>query len=174
MNFYQVLVELIDLRSFSNLWYWIMLAVMWSSASHWVLGVPFDLISRARRQGGALQTDLELVVRVQAGRLTYIADTAGIMLVAGLCFLLTVLSTLAIFYSIEFAQAVLLLIVPMTLLSLMSLRTARLIEAQDSTGEALHKRLFRHRVATQLLGMVSIFITSMFGMYQNMHIGVLG
>ena len=67
MNLYQVLFELIDMRSFSNLWYWIMLAVMWSSASHWVLGVPFDVISRARRQGGALQDDLETLVRINTG-----------------------------------------------------------------------------------------------------------
>lgn len=174
MNFYQVLVELIDLRSFSNLWYWIMLAVMWSSASHWLLGVPFDLITRARRQGGALQTDLELVVRVQAERLTNIADTAGTMLVAGVFFLLTTLAILAIFYGIEFAQAVLLLMVPMTLLSLLSLRTARLIGAEDAKGEALYTRLHRHRIMTQLLGIISIFVTSMFGMYQNIHIGALG
>ena len=174
MNLYQVVVELIDLRSFSNLWYWIMLAVIWSSASHWVLGVPFDLISRARREGGNLQTDLELVVRVQAGRLTNIADTAGTMLVASVFFILATLGTLAGFYGIEFAQAVLLLLFPMVLLSLLSLRTARRIQAGENTGEALHKRLFRHRIMTQLLGMVSIFITSMFGMYQNMHIGVLG
>jgi hypothetical protein len=174
VNFYQVLVELIDLRSFSNLWYWIMLAVMWSSASHWLLGVPFDLITRARRQGGALQSDLELVVRVQAGRLTHIADTAGTLLVASVFFMLTTLSILAIVYGIEFAQAVLLLMVPMTILSLMSLRTARLIEAEDAKGDALYKRLSRLRILTQLLGMVSIFVTSMFGMYQNIHIGALG
>lgn len=174
MNFYQVLVELIDLRSFSNLWYWIMLAVMWSSASHWLLGVPFDLITRARRQGGALQNDLELVVRVQAGRLTHIADTAGTLLVAGVFFLLTTLTILAVVYGIEFAQAVLLLMVPMAILGLMSLRTARRIEAEDLKGEALYKRLSRHRIMTQLLGMISIFVTSMFGMYQNIHIGALG
>ncbi len=174
MNLYQVLLELIDLRSFSNLWYWIMLAVMWSSASHWVLGVPFDLISRARRQGGALQTDLETVVRVQAARLTYIADTAGTMLVAFFFFMLSALGTLAIYYGIEFAQAVLLLMVPMMILSMMSLRTARLIEAGENTGAALHRRLFRQRIATQVLGMLSIFVTSMFGMYQNLHLGVLG
>ena len=77
MNLYQVLFELIDMRSFSNLWYWIMLAVMWSSASHWVLGVPFDLISRARRQGGALQDDLEVLVRINTGRMLFIAQTAA-------------------------------------------------------------------------------------------------
>ncbi len=45
--------------SFSNLWYWIALAVMWSSTSHWVLGVPYDMIQRARREGGQAEADLE-------------------------------------------------------------------------------------------------------------------
>ncbi|MES2436293.1 MAG: component of SufBCD complex [Pseudomonadota bacterium] len=174
MNLYQVLFELIDMRSFSNLWYWIMLAVMWSSASHWVLGVPFDLISRARRQGGALQDDLELLVRINTGRMLYIAQTAGVWLVAFLCFLLTALLVLAIYYKIEFAQAVLFLLVPMSILSMLSLRTAGLIEAGENAGDALHRRLVRHRITTQALGMVSIFVTSMFGMYANLYIGVLG
>ena len=77
MDWYQVIFELIDMRSFSNLWYWIMLAVMWSSSSHWVLGVPFDLISRARRNGGEAQQDLESLVRINITRLLYIARTAG-------------------------------------------------------------------------------------------------
>lgn len=174
MNLYQVLFELIDMRSFSNLWYWIMLAVMWSSASHWVLGVPFDLISRARRQGGALQGDLETLVRINTGRMLYIAQTAGVWLVAFLCFLLTALLVLAIYYHVEFAQAVLLLVVPMSILSLLSLRTARLIAAGEHEGPALHRRLVRHRITTQALGMVSIFVTSMFGMYVNLYVGVLG
>ncbi|WP_426035168.1 component of SufBCD complex [Cypionkella sp. TWP1-2-1b2] len=174
MNLYQVLFELIDMRSFSNLWYWIMLAVMWSSASHWVLGVPFDLISRARRQGGTLQDDLEVLVRINTGRMLFIAQTAGVWLVAFLCFILTALLVLAVYYKVEFAQAVLFLLVPMSMLSLMSLRTAGLIVGGQNSGEALHRRLIRHRIATQALGMVSIFVTSMFGMYANLHIGVLG
>ncbi len=174
MNLYQVLVELIDMRSFSNLWYWIMLAVMWSSASHWVLGVPFDLISRAHKQGGALQDDLEVLVRINTARMLYISRTAGVWLVAFLFFLISTLAILAAYYHVEFAQAVLFLLVPMSLLSLMSLRTAGMIEAGETTGDALHRRLIRHRISTQALGMVSIFVTSMFGMWQNLQIGALG
>jgi hypothetical protein len=52
LGWYSNVFEVIDMRSFSSLWYWIALAVMWSSASHYVLGVPFDLVQRARRRGG--------------------------------------------------------------------------------------------------------------------------
>ena len=43
---------------------WIVLAVAWSSASHWVLGVPFDMVMRARRQGGQAAADLEDLARI--------------------------------------------------------------------------------------------------------------
>ena len=49
MDLTQTLFDVIDFRSFSNLWFWIMLAVAWSTASHWVLGIPFDMVLRARQ-----------------------------------------------------------------------------------------------------------------------------
>jgi hypothetical protein len=172
VNLYQILLERIDMRSFSNLWYWIMLAVMWSSASHWVLGVPFDLITRARRQGGALQDDLETMVRINTERMLFIARTSGVWSVGFMFFLLTTLCVLASYYRVEFAQAVLLLLIPMTILGLLSLRTATMIEAGENTGDALYRRLNRHRMSTQALGMASIFVTSLFGMWVNLYAGV--
>ena len=69
MDWLQIIFEVIDMRSFSNLWYWIALAVVWSTTSHWVLGVPYDMILRARRKGGQAMTDLEDIVRVNVNRL---------------------------------------------------------------------------------------------------------
>lgn len=174
LDWYKVIFDLIDMRSFSNLWYWIVLAVLWSTASHWVIGVPFDMISRGKRHGGQAQTDLETMVRINVSRLLYITREAGTWLVAIWTFVLTMLVLLGFVYYIEFAQAVLFLFVPFSVLMLISVRTSLLIEAGENTGAALHRRLLRHRVSTQALGMISIFITSLFGMYQNMHIGVLG
>lgn len=174
MNLYQVIVETIDMRSFSNLWYWIMLAVMWSSASHWVLGVPFDMISRARRHGGKAQDDLETLVRINVERLLGITQAAGTWLIGLLFFFISALAMLAGYYGIEFAQAVLFLFVPLSLLGLLSWRSAGLIAAGENTGDSLHRRLSRHRISIQALGVVSIFFTSMFGMWVNMHVGVFG
>jgi len=174
MDWVQIIFELIDLRSFSNLWYWIALAVLWSSASHWVLGVPFDMINRARREEGEAQADLETMVRINTTRMLYIARTAGLLLVAVVCFMITMLGILGFAYGIEFAQAVVLLLVPVSVLGLLTLRTSRLIAAGENTGPALFRRMTRHRLATQVLGMASIFVTAMFGMYQNIQIGVPG
>lgn len=168
MNWTQSVFEVIDMRSFSNLWFWIALAVVWSTASHWVLGVPFDLVQRAARQGGQAQADLEDMVRINVNRMLYIGRVSGLWLLGFVCFLLTTLCALGFWYDIEFAQALFLISFPMSIVGALSLSTARLIEAQQPTGPALHKRLVRHRVYTQFIGMLAIFVTAMWGMYQNL------
>ena len=174
MDWYETLFELIDMRSFSNLWFWIMLAVVWSTASHWVLGVPFDMVMRARRHGDQAQTDLEDMVRINVNRLLYIAQVSGLWLLGLTCFGLTTLALLGFVYHLEFAQAVLLLAVPLSLVTLLSMSTARLIRREGSSGAQLQKRLMRHRLYTQIVGMIAIFVTAMWGMYQNMALGPLG
>lgn len=168
MQWYELIFLLIDMRSFSNLWYWIGLAVLWSSVSHWVMGVPFDMISRARKQGGEAADILHTLSQISANRLLYISRSAGLWLIGLVCFVLTMLGLLAVVYAVEFAQAVLLMVAPMVLVGYLTLRTALKIEAEAPTGRDLIRCLLRHRFVVQLVGMVSIFVTAMFGMYQNM------
>ncbi|MBE1282243.1 MAG: component of SufBCD complex [Rhodobacteraceae bacterium] len=174
MNWYNSLFELIDMRSFSNLWFWIALAVVWSSASHWVLGVPYDMVQRARRVGGQTQQDMEDLVRINVNRLLYIGRVSGLWILGFACFFLSGLAILGFVYELEFAQALFLLGFPMSFVALISLSTARLIEAEGLLGEDLCKRLTRCRLYIQMIGTVSIFITAIWGMYQNLSIGVLG
>lgn len=174
MDLYGTVLEVIDLRSFSNLWYWIGLAVIWSTVSHWVLGVPYDMVVRARRVGGQAEQDLEDLVRININRMLYIGRVAGLWLLAIACALNSALFVLGFWYRIEFAQAVFLFVFPLSVVGLMSLSTARLIADEGTTGELLRKRLFRHRLYTQIIGMVSVFITAMWGMYQNLAVGPLG
>lgn len=174
MDWYSNVFELIDLRSFSNLWFWIALAVVWSSASHWVLGVPYDMIGRARRKGGQAAEDLSDLLRINTTRLLYIADEAGIWIISVGTFFLTGFACLGWLYHVEFAQALFLIGFPMSIVSLISVHTARALHTQDPDLEAAFKRLARHRLIVQAIGMVSIFITAMWGMYQNLNVGVLG
>jgi hypothetical protein len=167
LTFYTTLVELIDLRSFSNLWYWIALGVIWSSASHWVLGVPYDMVHRAKREGGQALDDLETIVRINTSRMLYFSRSQGPWLVGFVCFLVTSLALTGFAYGSEFAQAVLFLFIPLCILGYLSLRSAIKIEGGEQEGEALFNRLFWHRITVQFLGMVAIFVTSLYGMYVN-------
>jgi hypothetical protein len=174
LNWYTSIFELIDMRSFSNLWFWIALAVVWSTTSHWVLGVPFDMVARAKRAGGQPAIDLEDVTRVNVNRLLYIGRVSGLWILAFSCFLLSGLAVLGFVYHIEIAQALFCLGFPMSFVGLLSLSTARLIESEGYELHQLCKRLTRHRLYTQLIGTLAIFCTALWGMYQNLSIGVLG
>lgn len=174
MNLYQTVFDLIDMRSFSNLWYWIALAVIWSSASHWVLGVPYDMVTRAKREGGQALTDVETLVQIYTARMLHTSRNHAPVMIGSLSFIVTVLVLLGFWYHVEFAQAVLFLFVPLIILGYFSLRTSFQIESSVDTGDALFRRLSRHRMIVQFLGMVSIFVTSLFGMWVNLHIGMPG
>lgn len=170
----QTIFELIDMRSFSNLWFWIALAVFWSSASHWVLGVPWDSVLRAKRNGGQAEIDLQDLVRINCNRLLHIIDVSGLFMVGFAFFILTGLAGLGFGYNVEFAQAVFLLLFPMSIVGMLSVRVARRICAELPAGEVLRKQLARHRFWVQFIGMISIFVTSLWGMFQNFQISPLG
>jgi hypothetical protein len=175
VDWYESVFEVIDLRSFSNLWYWIGLAVLWSSVSHWVLGVPHDAIVRARRgtPDMAMQ-DLQDLVRVNVNRIIYIVDVSGAWLTLFGSALITTIGITAFYYDVEFAQAVFFMVAPMTVLGALSVRTARRIQRSGLAGEELIGMLMRHRFATQLIGVVSIFVTAAYGMWVNLYTGPFG
>ncbi|MCV2881077.1 component of SufBCD complex [Actibacterium sp. XHP0104] len=174
MDLHNTVFEVIDMRSFSNLWYWIGLAVLWSSASHWILGVPFDLIQRASRKGGAAMEDLEGLVRINVNRIHYIFTATGLWLIGIASFTLTMLALLGFYYLIEFCQAVFLMAFPMSLVTVLSAFTARRIRRQRPKGDALVRALRIHRLGTQVIGVIAILVTALWGMYQNLSIGALG
>lgn len=169
MTWNQAIFEVISLRSFSSVWYWIVLAVTWSSVSHYVIGVPYDLIQRARRDlSGQAYLDVLDLVRINVNRLLHISKTAGMILIAFSCFVLTSLALMAFYYDAELAQAIFLIALPLTGVGLLSLATARKLYDVDPEGEVLFKMLLRHRLWTQIIGMFAIFFTAMYGMYQNL------
>ncbi|MEL6571085.1 MAG: component of SufBCD complex [Pseudomonadota bacterium] len=170
MDWSTAIFDVINIRSFSSLWYWIGVAVLWSSLSHWVLGVPFDLISRAKRQGGEAEQDLIDVVRVNVNRLLSIVDSSATWLIGITFFFVTSLMVLAIYYGVEFAQALLFMIVPVCGVGVLCVWSARRIRNDAEDLQMLFKMLATHRLWTQVIGMISIFFTALYGMYHNLKI----
>lgn len=174
MSFLDEIFSVLDTRSFSSVWFWIVLAVMWSTVSHFTIGVPQDLISRARRQGGQAREDAETLAHIQVRRRLNVIRSAGHWITALVAGVLTALLVLGMVYGVEVAQALFLLLFPLSLVGLLALRAASRIEAFDERGAALWKRLGRLRLATQVIGMISIFVTALWGMWHVMTQSVLG
>lgn len=174
MDFYRTVFEVIDVGSFSSMWYWIALAVLWSTASRYVIGVPFDLALRALKEGGQKMIDVQDLVRINVNRILRIVEVTGLFSVALTSAGLTMLFVLGAFYGIEFAQAVFFLVFPMAIVALMNISTANKIHTGLLEGAAMVDALRKHRFKTQAIGMISIFVTAMWGMYKNIALGPFG
>lgn len=172
MDFLDLVTEVIDLRSFSNLWYWIVLAILWSSMSHWTIGVPYHLVTRSNRGDEQARADMMILARMNAERMLHYADTSGIFASGLASFILTGLAVTGWVYGVEFSQAVFLLLFPSILVIGLGVWTSRRLR---SDGYVRVARILRqHRTIVQMLGVVFIFLTAFWGMYQNVNVGPLG
>ncbi len=158
------LFRLIETNSFSSIWFWIFVAVVWSSASHWILGVPSDLVHRARQEGGKTQERVYELLRINISRIKNILNAASLAIATLVSFFLTGFLLLGFVYGIEFFQAVFLLAFPMVLVGLISVRAARRLDAEFPEGEELYRVFRRLRLTIQFIGLISISITSVWGM----------
>lgn len=175
LDLHLTLTELLDTRSFSSMWYWITLAVFWSTMSHYVVGVPFDLVQRVQKRDDPQGwDDLVRLSRIKARRLSFIGSSAGLFVAGAAGFVLSALFLMGFLYRVEICQAMFLLAFPFCLVALLSQRTAREILAKEPVGEDLVRGLKRHRLCTQVIGIVSIFVTAFWGIWQTMSVGVLG
>lgn len=174
LNLLSLIASQIDHRSFSSLWYWIVIALIWAGLTRSAMGVPYDLMARARRLGGALQTDVEALARIHAERMVYYWSRGKLFQVSFLAFVLSALLVLAVGFQFEFAQAVLFLLLPLVLISANALRVAQRVLGDDGRGDALHKLIWRHRLFVQIIGFTFIFLTAIFGFVHNLTVGFYG
>jgi hypothetical protein len=172
VDFLDLLTEVIDLRSFSNLWYWIVLAILWSSLSHWTLGVPYHIVNRARRGDERARRDMEALARINGERILMVMDQSGAVMLGFSAFIATGLAVTGWLYRVEFCQALFLLLFPALLVGALTVATARKLRSEDYANVA--RRLRWHRMSVQALGVLFIFVTAFWGMYTNVTVGPLG
>ena len=167
MTFYKLLVEYIDLRSFSNLWYWIAVFAIWNKAVRNGLGVPHGMVGNARREGGQALQDLEVMARITTTRMLAFSRGLGPWLVGLISFAGTILGLLAFVYHSGLALALFCLLAPLCLLGYLSLQAAIRVEAGEDQSEALLALLTQHRRSVQVLAVVAVGVTILFGLYAN-------
>ncbi|MFN4058752.1 MAG: component of SufBCD complex [Roseinatronobacter sp.] len=174
MDILENLMRVIDLRSFGSIWFWIVVALFWSAVTQTILGASYDLIVRARRSGGQSLSDLHALVEIQSRRMTVLMDRVGHWIVAFVGGGLALTFMLAFAYRIELAQAIFVLLLPLSIIRILTLRLAYRIQRQNLRGDLLIRALLRHRFWLQLLGVVTIFTAATWGMLRVMNASVLG
>lgn len=165
-------LHLMDAPSFASIWYWLLLLLGWTLAGRAVLGVPMDVITRARRSpegapGVALLDWLSLnLPRWQVGP----GDGVGLLAVAG--FVLGALAVLGFAYGLEAAQALLLLVLPFAALLGLRLRLARRLlpvmmaaqtgeTAPEEAAAQAVRAVIRHRRWASALSVLAVALTAL-------------
>lgn len=158
--------ELLGSNSFSSIWYWLMVAIVWSRATHWTLGVPFEMARLGQRLEGQFQTDFESQVEMGVRRYTYIFREYGYFLVGFGAFFLAFVATLGFGFQLQFMQAVFLLLFPLSIAGLISVRFAFDLQKRPVLGGELFSKFQWHRRLKQVIGTVSILFSTFWGMSQ--------
>lgn len=159
------MARLIALNTFTSVWYWLAVIITWAVASNWLIGVPFDVLFRARKCAPQPLADLEGLVDINVRRIVTTNTTFGVVFTALIGFALTVLGVLSFVYQLELAQGVFILAAPLTLIVMINMRLAHQLHRVPLYGADLVRRLFVVRIWTQIVAMISMFFTAMYGMY---------
>jgi hypothetical protein len=160
-----IITGLIDFRTFSNIWYWLAVMVIWAVATHWVIGVPFDMVVRARRQGGQAAQDLDILVAINLRRLLTLSGTPAVILVGIGAFVVTAAAMLGFVYGLELAQGLFCLAFPLVFVAVLTWRSCQRLALDQQTGPALIRALVRLRFWIQLIAITALFCTALLGIY---------
>ena len=173
MGLYDMIIEMLDMRAFSSLWYWLLLALIWSRVNGRGLGIPYDMVIRARRGSDTALADLEILARIHALRQQQLFHETGLALSAVFAAVLSALALLGFAYGLETAQALFFLMAPPVLIQVHRLYCARRILQDSGQGAALLRCLGGHRLVTQLTGLVTFLITAVWGIHVIMTTPIL-
>ena len=176
---FHTILGFLDSKSFGTAWFWLLLFVLWSMVGRNILGVPSEVIWRARqalRQEDQHQAALLNLLdwlsltlpRWQLGK------TEGAVFMALSTFALTCLGIAGFRYGLELAQAMTLLLVPFLLLFWLRYALARsltriLFETQQTQESALKalpqimQRIIWHRRFVTFLSILSVAVTAFWG-----------
>jgi hypothetical protein len=159
------LVRLLNSDSFDSFWYWSIVAVTWSRATHFLLGAGMHDVRDALKNGGRDMDDLEMLIHINARKLTTALDRYGVWLSGLVMFFITAIAMLGFKFEIELMQACTLLFVGFLCGFLVSLRFAQQVVVQKLRGKALCKAFNKYRTIKQFVGMGFIFLTSFYAAY---------
>lgn len=170
VQWYEILLSPISLRSFSSVWFWIALAGFWTVQNRHVMGVPFDRVLAAREGDDDAGAEALTLARLHVRRRLRRAD--GVMRVAVAAFAASTAVALAV-SGLELAQAVALMLLPWLWIETLRQRLAHRLAEDAPDAAALVRHLILHRLTVQAITGAAIFVTVLWGAWRNLSLSIL-
>ena len=174
------LIGFLDSRSFSTIWFWFLLIGAWSVTGRAVLGVPVEVVARARAAHAGGQADgPEGIALLDWLSLTlprwHLGAREGAVVLGVTSFLLSSAFVMGFNFGLELAQAGFLMALPFWVLFWMRVRLARRLApnlARAQAGDAplaetvaeVARSMAHHRIGVVALSLISLAVTMLWGM----------
>ena len=157
----------IDFHSFSSFWYWAVVVVQWSVLTFFVHGVPVNTIMRSRKHDQARE-DMQALFSLYRRRFERsVPDDLSVPL-GVVAFLFAMLFVMGFVLGNEMSQALIGLLAPFLFVSFINLRRIKFSYLCDIEGHKLRGFLLGTRRRIQTVGVVWLFVLTMWGTYQNL------
>jgi hypothetical protein len=140
---------------FESIWYWVLHIVVWTLACTRTLGVPHDMLLRARRMPD-IAVRVDILAGLAAERIGGIYDRAGIAIAAATGFVLAAFAALGFGSGLEVAQAAFALLLPLAIIGYSKLRLGLHIRRRRLAGPRLVLLLARRRLLHQAIGVLAM------------------
>lgn len=147
--------EIFAAASFLSIWYWVLHVVVWTMACTRTLGVPHDMLLRARRLPEVARR-VDLLAALAATRIGGIHDAIGPALAAGIGFLLAATFGLGFLSGVEIAKASFLILLPLAVIAYSKLRLALAVRRRGIAGPELVLALARRRLWHQFVAIAAM------------------
>ncbi len=149
--------------SFHSLWYWAFTILVWALVTSRTLGVPPDMVLRARRLPD-VAARVDLLAHIAAARLVAVTSGIGVPVAGLVGFGLAMLAGIGFGSGVELAQAVFVLLCPLALVGAATARLARAVWRERIEGAELRRRLARRRMWNQAIAILAMLAASVVGL----------
>ena len=171
------ILSILDARSFSSPWFWLVLLAVWTLSGRRVLGIPTDVLTEATRalrdkpgadSAGAFALLDWMSLNVPRWRL---GPRMGAVLTGLVSFGVSALAILGFTYGLEMAQALTLILLPQAILLALRMRLAGQLHwvleaaqlgqpAAQAATEAL-RRINRYRILYAIISVLAVVVTAL-------------
>jgi hypothetical protein len=148
--------------SFQSIWYWVLHVVVWTLACYRTLGVPLDMLQRARGRPEIAER-VDVLAQLAAARIGGVHDLLGAPIAALAGFVLATLVVLGFGIGMEMAQAAFALLLPLGIIAYSKLRLALWIRRSGLAGSELVLALARRRLWHQFIAVLAMLAAAATG-----------
>ena len=165
------LIKFLNANSFNNVWFWVLVSIIWLKSINFTFGVTISQIQKAQISGGSALIDIETIILINSRRRTEYINRFGLWIISIGMFLLSATATLGFWFSYELMQASTFLLVKLYYSYFSTLSLASKIKTKKLIGTDLCKAYLRCKNQKQFFGLLIILFISFFSSYYSIILG---